>query len=90
MVSGEAREVRTSVTDRGRDLKLDTSLQDLHNMELPARSVVTVVIGLEDATGISDSAPALQHNGAIYNVLGQRMSKMQRGINIKDGRKIAK
>ena len=91
MLSGEANEVRTYVTDRSRNLRLDTSLQDLHNMELPARSAVTVVIGLEDATGIADSTPALHKgNGAIYNVLGQRLSKMQRGINIKDGRKIAK
>lgn len=92
MASGEAREVRTYVTDRSRNLRLDTSLQDLHNMELPARSVVTVVIGLEDATGITDSfAQGIsKSNGAIYNVLGQRLSKMQKGINIKDGRKIAK
>lgn len=91
MVSGDAREVRTYVTDRSRNLRLDTSLQDLHNMELPARSAVTVVIDLEDATGIADSTPTLHKgNGAIYNVLGQRLSKMQRGINIKDGRKIAK
>lgn len=52
MATGNAKEVRTYVTDRGRNLKLDTSLQDLQNMELPARSVVTVVISLEDATGI--------------------------------------
>ena len=91
VLSGEADEVRTYVTDRSRNLSLDTSLQDLHNMELPARSAVTVVIGLEDATGIADSTPTLHKgNGAIYNVLGQRLSKMQRGINIKDGRKIAK
>lgn len=91
MASGEAGEVRTYVTDRARNLRLDTSLQDLHDMELPARSVVTVVIGMEDATGIDRLTPAFSKgDGAIYNVLGQRLSKMQRGINIKDGRKIAK
>lgn len=101
MVSEEAREVRTYVTDRGRDLQLDTSLQDLNNMELPARSVVTVVISMEDALGISD-AKRLNDKGQMtndkwYDLSGRKIAtgksfplKGIRGssIYISDGRKV--
>ena len=91
MVSGEAREVRAYVTDRSRNLRLDTSLQDLNNMELPARSVVTVVISLEDATGIGNEELRKSDN-LIYDLSGRKIMnyKLSKGIYIKDGRKIAK
>ena len=43
----------------------------------------------EDATGIEAIENAIE-NGAIYNVAGQRLSKMQKGINIVNGKKILK
>ena len=91
MVSGETGEVRTYVTDRGRNLRLDTSLQDLHNMELPARSVVTVVIGLEDPTGIA-LMPKHSKEHFSYDLQGRRIAKgqLQKGIYIIDGRKVVK
>lgn len=43
----------------------------------------------DDATGISDINVNLNVNeGAIYNIAGQRMNKMQKGINIINGKKI--
>jgi len=43
----------------------------------------------DDATGINSLTPALSEGeGAIYNVAGQRMSKMQKGINIVNGKKV--
>ena len=95
MVSGETSEVRTYVTDRSRDLKLDTSLQDLRNLELPARSVVTVVIGLEDATGIGNEELGIkskESDNVIYDLSGRKIvnDKLSKGIYIIDGRKIAK
>jgi len=43
----------------------------------------------DDATGIDSLTPTLSEGeGAIYNVAGQRMSKMQKGINIVNGKKI--
>ena len=95
MVSGEASEVRTYVTDRSRDLKFDTSLQDLRNLELPARSVVTVVIGLEDATGIGNEELRIkseESDNVIYDLSGRKIvnDKLSKGIYIIDGRKIAK
>lgn len=97
MLSAEASEVRTYVTDRGRNLRLDTSLQDLHNMELPARSVVTVVIGLEDEMGINSLTPDLSKrdgmaNGKFYDLSGRQMAngKLPKGVYIIDGRKVVK
>ncbi|MBO4550754.1 MAG: hypothetical protein J5733_08490, partial [Bacteroidaceae bacterium] len=91
MVSGDAEEVRTYVTDRSRNLRLDTSLQDLHNMELPARSAVTVVISLEDATGIGNEELRManvESAHAIYDLSGRRVANPRKGIYIKNGNKI--
>ena len=43
-----------------------------------------------EATGISNVELPAVENGAIYNVAGQRLQKMQRGINIVNGKKILK
>ncbi len=45
----------------------------------------------DDATGINSLTPALSEGeGAIYNLAGQRMNKIQKGINIVNGKKILK
>ena len=48
----------------------------------------------DDATGIENVNSALDANhnfdGAIYNLAGQRISKMQKGINIINGKKVLK
>ena len=41
----------------------------------------------EDATGINAIDNTVE-DGAIYNVAGQRLSKMQKGINIVNGKKV--
>jgi len=95
MLSGEASEFRTYVTDRSRNLKLDTSLQDLHNMELPPRSVVTVVVSLEDATGVTgiDHSP-LNMDHSTYDLQGRKIDTLPSGrmgkgsLLIKDHRKL--
>ena len=43
----------------------------------------------EDATSIADIEKTVE-NGAIYNLAGQRVGKMQKGINIVNGKKILK
>ena len=43
--------------------------------------------GDDDATGIANIENALE-NGLIYNVAGQRIGKMQKGINIVNGKKV--
>ena len=94
MVSGKASEVRTYVTDRSRNLQLDTSLQDISKMMLPPRSVVTVVIGLDDTSGIRDTM-SLNDNGQMtkeWYDLGGRKIKGQspKGIYISAGQKVVK
>ncbi|MEE1308922.1 MAG: SusF/SusE family outer membrane protein [Bacteroidaceae bacterium] len=41
-----------------------------------------------DATGISDVNVSLNEDNAIYNIAGQRLQKMQKGINIVNGKKV--
>ena len=44
----------------------------------------------DDATAIDEIVNGKSLNGKCYNLAGQRISKMQRGINIVDGKKILK
>ena len=46
----------------------------------------------DDATGISlmEDGRSQMEDGAIYNIAGQRLNKMQKGINIVNGKKILK
>ena len=39
-------------------------------------------------TGIAEPTPAKPTYGAIYNVWGQRIQELQKGINIVDGKKV--
>ena len=43
---------------------------------------------LEGANGIVLNPAAIQGNGAIYNLSGQRVSRMQKGIYIINGKKV--
>ena len=52
---------------------------------------LTMVFEEEDADGIRSLTPALSEGeGAIYNLAGQRLNKMQKGINIVNGKKVLK
>ena len=98
IASADAGEVRTYVTDRGRNLRLDTSLQDLRDKVLSPRSVTTVVIGLEDASGIADIGNTpLNIEHSVYDLQGRKIANAQRaksnvqlpkGIYIVNGKKI--
>ena len=45
--------------------------------------------GTEETTGINNLTPAISEgNGAIYNLAGQRMETLQKGINIVNGKKV--
>ena len=41
----------------------------------------------DDATGIS-TVETFTEEGAIFNLAGQRLQKMQKGINIVNGKKV--
>lgn len=44
--------------------------------------------GTETAIECIDNVPTAKGNGVIYNLAGQRLSKMQKGVNIVNGKKI--
>ena len=44
----------------------------------------------DDATGLSEIPVDTESSDAIFNLAGQRLSKMQKGINIVNGKKILK
>ena len=49
---------------------------------------IPVSLDVEDPTGIVPPFIATEEKGAIYNLSGQRLQKMQKGINIVNGKKI--
>ena len=59
-------------------------------MEIFGPSVKAFYFTEEDATAINSLTPALSESGAIYNVAGQRINKLQKGINIVNGKKVLK
>ena len=60
-------------------------------LELPATEVKAFYFNGEDATGINGLNDVNDLNdAAIYNVAGQRVSKLQKGINIVNGKKVLK
>ena len=52
--------------------------------------VKALLIGEDDVTGISDYSEYSEHSDRIYNLAGQRMSKVQKGVNIINNRKVLK
>ena len=59
-------------------------------MTASASNVKAFFFNEDDATGINDLRDVNAHNNVIYNIAGQRVNKMQRGINIVNGKKILK
>ena len=62
---------------------------ELSSMGKGAKADIRLMPGNDDdATGIKNLDVNDNFNGAIYNVAGQRLQKMQKGVNIVGGRKI--
>lgn len=80
--------VKTYVTDKDHDLQYDTTSNDASNMEIPARSVVTVVMSLGQSSGISDvKALPTVNDGKIWSLSGRQVNNPQKGIFIRNGKK---
>ena len=56
--------------------------------DMPAGAAVKALVFLDDATGIRSIDN--ESGNEIYNLAGQRMNKMQKGVNITNGKKILK
>lgn len=73
-------------------LPLDFTLADLvaaHNNAGGAKNYISLS-DEEDPTGINEVEFNFNDDDVIYNLAGQRINKMQRGINIINGKKILK
>lgn len=79
--------VKAYVTDKDRNLELDATLDDAANMEIPARSVVTTVMNLGDASGIQTVEKATINDNKVYTLTGQQTKTPRKGIYIKNGKK---
>ena len=78
---------KTYVTDKDHNLELDTSLQNPADMEIPARSVVTVVMSVGAPSGITTIEQTPAGNDKYYDLMGRQVSKPQKGLYIKNGKK---
>ena len=80
--------VKTYVTDKEHDLQYDATLSDAADMQIPARSVVTVVMSLTQSSGISDvKALPTVNDGKIWSLSGRQVNNPQKGIFIRNGKK---
>ncbi len=79
--------VKTYVTDKDHDLQYIAALNDASDLEIPSRSVVTVVMTLGESSGISDIRAERAADNKIYSLGGQQVSSPQKGIYIKNGKK---
>lgn len=86
--------VKTYLTDKNYSLKLQSKLNDASSLEIPARSVVTVVATLSGSTGIHAVTVPHRHDVAhkhatnnIYALDGLAMPQPHKGVYIQNGRK---
>ena len=57
--------------------------------DIPAEAKAFTFVFVDEATGITETRPATREEvESIFNLGGQRMSKLQRGINIVNGKKV--
>lgn len=75
------------VTDKDHNLTRDASMQDAADMQIPARSVVTVVMSLGEASGIKTVQQSEHLDNKIYTLSGQQVTSPKKGIYIKNGKK---
>lgn len=78
---------KSYVTDKDHNLTRDASMQDAADMQIPARSVVTVVMSLGEASGIKTVQQSEHLDNKIYTLFGQQVTSPKKGIYIKNGKK---
>lgn len=82
------------VTTEGRIVKAgpEASIKGFRAyFDLPGDAAVkALVVDGDDATSIASPFGGMEEGAAIYNVAGQRLNKVQKGVNITNGKKILK
>ena len=86
MDEGGVASVKVYVTEKDHDLELDASLKDASDMEIPARSVVTVVMKL-GGSGIRNVMTEVETDNRLWTLDGRQVTQPRRGIYIKNGKK---
>ena len=86
MAEGGITSVKAYVTDKDHDLELDASLRDASDMDIPARSVVTVVMKL-GGSGIGHVTTEAEADNWVWTLDGRQITQPRRGIYIKNGKK---
>ena len=79
--------MKAYLTDKNNSLKLQSSLNDASQMEIPARSVVTIVAKLSNATGIHATLSHKSSDNKFYKLNGLPTSQPQKGVHIYNGQK---
>ena len=79
--------MKAYLTDKNNSLKLQSSLNDASQMEIPARSVVTIVAQLSNATGIHATLSHKSSDNKFYKLNGLQTSQPQKGVHIYNGQK---
>jgi O-glycosyl hydrolase len=79
--------IKTYLTNKINNLRLTPALSDASNMEIPARSVVTVVATLGSSSGINTIKTDNKNDNRIYSLSGQLINNPSKGIYIKNGKK---
>jgi len=79
--------MKAYLTDKNNSLKLQSSLNDASQMEIPARSVVTIVAQLSNATGIHATLSHKSSDNKFYKLNGLPTSQPQKGVHIYNGQK---
>ena len=77
--------IKTYLTDKNYSLKYQPKLNDASSMELPARSVVTVVAQLSNATGIHETLSPKSSDNKYYTLNGHPTSHPTKGVHIYNG-----
>ncbi|MBQ9667361.1 MAG: xylanase [Prevotella sp.] len=78
---------RVYVTDKDRNLEYDHSLTAPDDLQIPARSVVTVVMQLAQSAGISRNVASKRSDGRTYSLAGRRTKAPAKGVYLQNGRK---
>ena len=70
-------------------VEADVILTNLSTAQARIKTIEVTYVNTDIVTAIS-TPTSIQSETAIYNLAGQRLSKMQKGINIVGGKKILK
>jgi len=83
-----ACDIEAYITNDDNDLDKVTGISSVNNIEIPAKSVMTIVLKKAKTDGISAvSGKVSQYNERMYNLQGQEVDDSYKGLVIRNGSK---